>query len=997
MSVRILQVNIDRGREATDLLFKTAMTAKVDMILMAEPNKKKVCLGRWLKDKKMDAAILVLNRDIEVLNYEEGHEGFIWVELEGVVIYSCYSSPNITNEQFETYLVSLGESLRTHKKGVLVAGDLNAKSHMWSSRHENERGRMLTDWMAEHSMTIHNVGSDPTFVRRGTESHIDITMSSEGIAAKIKRWRVSDEENLSLHQNIYYTFEAGRPKLQPKTDIKWRVDYRKLPQFIEELKNETTQMCNFEAQECMLAIVRVMDKIFAKQSGNKNRAVYWWNDSIAQVRRECLTARRKMTRANKNNRLTADERETFRNIYKTKRTELRKTIRQAKNYAWQKICEELNDDIWGMAYQIVCKKFKMLPRIKITEEKELDIVRHMFPSQAQQKWPGIESLGDEFPLFSQEELQAAAEKLKNKKSPGPDLIPPEIIKIVISSIPDTILSMMNNHLKQCIFPRIWKRAKLVLVEKPKKPGDLEIKYRTLSLIDCMGKVLEQLIATRLVREVENKLSENQFGFRRKRSTIDAMKCVTKIINEVKEKPFGDRRYAVLVTIDIKNAFNTVPWAGIIKELNEFGVSKYLIKIISSYLEERRLHLTSQQIDMSAGVPQGSILGPLLWIIYYDSILKTPMPHGVTLLGYADDTAIVVKAKTEDLLTVNTNIALGRLQRAINKKQLQVEKTKTEAVILYGARSLKSLRFEIDDVIIETRNSLKYLGVHFGKDGNMMEHVKQTITKCEKTTMALSRLMPNIGGPTSSRRKILATVCHSVILYAAPIWGGVLRYQKYRNMLISMQRKMAIRVASAYRTISAEAIQVIAGLTPIDLLVEERMKTYGMEKADILQAREQTMREWQNRWGEETGKAKWTKTLIRDLEKWTNRKHGDVDYHLTQFLGGHGCFCSFLKRFRLRQSDECWYCGMVDTPEHTFFQCQRWTEQRNKINTIIGAEMTPNNIIELMLKGPKEWEEIHESIRIVLGQKEKDELENKEPVRDLRTTEQPEGNHATQNR
>ena len=102
-----------------------------------------------------------------------------------------------------------------------------------------------------------------------------------------------------------------------------------------------------------------------------------------------------------------------------------------------------------------------------------------------------------------------------------------------------------------------------------------------------------------------------------------------------------------------------------------------------------------------------------------------------------------------------------------------------------------------------------------------EHIKTAIAKAEKTMATLMGLMPNIGGPNSRMRAILCGVVHSVLLYGAPIWYSVCTVKKYRDMLVSCQRKFLIRVIRAYRTVSGEATQVVAAIPPIDLLAKER--------------------------------------------------------------------------------------------------------------------------------------------------------------------------------
>ncbi|KAJ3616517.1 hypothetical protein MTP99_019814, partial [Tenebrio molitor] len=167
-------------------------------------------------------------------------------------------------------------------------------------------------------------------------------------------------------------------------------------------------------------------------------------------------------------------------------------------------------------------------------------------------------------------------------------------------------------------------------------------------------------------------------------------------------------------------------------------------------------------------------------------------------------------------------------------------------------------------------------------------------------------MPNVGGARSSRRRLLAAVVHSKLLYGAPAWAGALKYKRNTDILVSAQRRALLRIASAYKTTSAEAIQVITGVLPVDLQVRRLNLLYRTARARS-EVDEALLCEWQRRWvsGE---KAAWTRTLIPDISMWVKKKHGELDYHLTQALTGHGCFAAFLHRIGKEQDDRCWYCG-----------------------------------------------------------------------------------------
>jgi hypothetical protein len=131
----------------------------------------------------------------------------------------------------------------------------------------------------------------------------------------------------------------------------------------------------------------------------------------------------------------------------------------------------------------------------------------------------------------------------------------------------------------------------------------------------------------------------------------------------------------------------------------------------------------------------------------------------------------------------------------------------------------------------------------------------------------------------------------------------------------VQRKVALRITMAYRTVSTDAARVLAGTVPIELLIEERAaeRTDGGNKAD---RRSKTMEKWQRQW-ETSRVGAWTRELIPDIDAWTRRKHGQLTHHMTQMLTGHGSFGQYRHRIRKIETAICQYCKAEDdTAEHT---------------------------------------------------------------------------------
>lgn len=989
--IKVLQGNLHRSRVADDLLTQIVREKGVDILIISEQYKNKN-ESKWFTDVTNTAAIWIANPGkIHVERHGNGN-GFVWVKCSNFTVMSCYLTPNQTAQEYREMIEQIEDTVANLEGKKIVCGDFNAKAAEWGMTQTDSRGSQILEMAARQNLLILNTGNTSTFRRPGySETIPDISLASEDIAEEIYEWTVLEDYTASDHQ--YITFKIHRMERRLANNIegnaKWnaaKLDTRKLAdslrssRVVTQASEEQQEINGAEAivEATMNAISQACEASMPRKViRNNRRPVYWWTDEIAELRRKCLRLRRAAQRTR-----DRPEAATTSMEYITARKALRIAIKKSKNDKWKALCDDVNNDPWGLGYKIVLKKVRAPTAAnELQEDMMRNIVDTLFPTHPRRSHRGNIEAGEEIPVFTQKELEDAANSMKSKKAPGPDGIPAEAIKAAVTICPQMMLNMYNTCLKEGCFCKRWKEARLVLINKGKGEQHTASSYRPLCMLDTAGKLFEKLLRARLGEAIRRAgdLSDMQFGFRRGRSTVDALQAVIKNVEKAESGNHHSRKMVMFVTLDVKNAFNSAKWVDIIEALQrQFNIPEYLLRMIDDYLHDRSLIYNTangrRRKEVTSGAAQGSILGPDLWNALYDSLLRIEIPGNTSLLGYADDLGAMIATRTTEEAQIKLNQVMRRVNNWMESHGLELAEAKTEIVLLTTKRIPRIIPIQVGAEIIETKMAAKYLGIMLDTKLNFWQQIKQVTDKAAVVTNQLSRLMANIGGPTPAKRRLLMTTMQSILLYGAEIWADALNKDYCRRRMAAVQRRGALRVACSYRTVSHPAVYVIATVIPIDLLAQERKSIYTRgsaisRKEAATEARTRSMEIWQQRWNSDN-RGRWTARLIPQLHAWADRKHGEVNFYITQFLSGHGYFRSYLHRMGKVTSPQCRNCATIeDTVYHTFFECDMAAVERNNLVVAVG-NVTPENIISVMLDCEEKWNTVAIYIEAVLRKKKR---------------------------
>lgn len=835
-------------------------------------------------------------------------------------------------------------------------------------------------------MIVHNRYNEKTFCNKNGSSVIDLIISSLNLYSKIDELKLKVNTQ-TPHLSVEFKVKTEvniRNEIITKLDLdefSKNINKEDLSPFITELTTcENSEQLNMVTIKLENYIKNVMAFTARNiQTVDKEKTFPWWSQKLELIRKILRNINKKIykTKSKIKKLYLGDLRDRIKKFY-------RKEIQRAKSESWNQLLN--STEVFGKPYKILLRKKKRLEippimhndcvyvdkllKIEIIMNTIFPVTNESINLSSHQETGKTDNIEYDY-TETKTVTNSAIRSLKTRKASGLDGISNAVIKIIHSKCRDLLPTLYYCSLKINVFPNTWKAGKLVLINKPGKDPTSPSSYRPITLLSNMGKLYEKNINHHLneFMRKHNVLNHNQFGFRRKLSTENAVRKAFEIINRYR----NSHRHVLLVSFDVSGAFDKIKHPELINILTQHSFPSNLISLTADYLTNRTIgwyhesssdHVTR---NLTTGVPQGSVLGPVLFNIAMTNIHKINMEGNIEIISYADDILLIAgidtkKEKGADDLKINSSI--GKMSQELSKLGLKFNPNKTNSILISRRHDKEQVKtrienhVKIDNTALKISNKMKYLGIIIDEKLNFSCHLDYTINKIVNYYKLFLALYGNTFGYCYKNRVILyKAIFVPLISYCSRVYYNKLtKYQNFR--LRKTQRSIIKGIISGYKTISYQSVYAISGLMPIDNKIklvnkikEARETVRGPElKKTIRDLNESAIQEWQLSYdAATTGRV--TYAFLPSIKDRINLRHLTPNFFMTQIMSGHGNFSLYLNKFKIKESATCEECqSEIDDVWHTLFHCEKHAVLRNKYQNLINKiENSGNSLLGLNKK------------------------------------------------
>lgn len=692
---------------------------------------------------------------------------------------------------------------------TIIAGDMNCRMDV-----NDNRSRELLQLMAEEGFTLINNKNDKTYLAHNGSSTIDlifykgseINLISHKVGYSIK------EAHLKKHIPVTASFSIKQQAFLTKERSITKPRSRKFD--VHSLSQQQTKITDLQEkieQNDIDAAAEIMEDIIkgATSPIKKRRSQKWFDRTCYLERKRVIQALHKARISNSREDLT-----TYSALRKQYKTLLRNT---RNNYIESEAIRMVEETRENPYRALKPRKTQTVSKIDmdIWEEHFTDLLNQKRSLQA---YP-IKTVEPNSPQnpFTSEEIGATLSKLKDRKACGPDGIFNEHIKSSAEILLPTLTNLLNACLRTGNIPTTWKTSTIKVMYKGKGDPCDPNSYRGIALENNHLKILTRLITQRITEEIEQSIPEEQFGFRKGRNTIQAIRNLLDDIDTALRHPRG-KFHAVF--IDFSKAFDKLNRSIISSKLESIAMeNKDLTCLIHNILSSNSVQISdsitlSTNITQTNGVLQGDPLSPLLFNIATHDVVKSIREEStdVKIYIYADDMVLGSHDRSE------LQKATYALEKWADQNELEINMQKTEHMIFRkGGKISQQDKIFLKQEPLQTVNQAKYLGLTLQTTTNSFRvHTKQRATAATKAIHDIREL-------TKLSLKTAMIIFHTKIV---PIltYGLDLTWDKLRTKDLHTLENVKARFLKAALGVSKHTLSRLVYVLAHETFLIEELRT-----------------------------------------------------------------------------------------------------------------------------------------------------------------------------
>jgi ribonuclease HI len=731
-----------------------------------------------------------------------------------LTVINVYYPSQPTDESNFSWITSLDYS----KKWV-VAGDFNVSNPLWDSKfpktQKNCYDHPLVDAILDSPLDFINDGQ---FTRIGNKRErntaIDLSLVSTSLLVNSSySWMVHNDSLFSDHCPISFSLGNRAPVEKNDFDNAPRFNFKKadwanfenqINKKVEELKNQNLDLVEPDQLLQIITdnILCCAEQAIPKRSPRASYAlsVPWWDEDCNNA----VHKKRKALENFRNNLITQNQQlffeastkcmevltnaqtkhwENFLNEEVHNHSDLHKVWDKLKNFNGYRPNNE-NKLINEKGESVTCSLDKANLFLKTfakvsqsTHQEEDQKINKQDKEKAFQEPIPNNNLPINKPITLNEIKTALLETTTAGKATGFNPINNQMLR----NLPLSFLNIICLLFQKCwingVYPDQWKHALVVPIHKMGKPQNLPSSYRPIALTSHLGKLYERVVKNRLVYFLEenNVIPNSQAGFRKNRSCIEH---VVHLVEDVK-KAWHNGKAVVATFFDISRAFDTVWHAGLLNKLGQIGLSGNIYAFIKDFLTDRKISVkvgshTSNHEFLDMGVPQGSVIAPILFIIMLYDLTMHVKNKNLTLSLFADDLAFWIKTPwrrkvPQNWLRTYQNL-IDSVSNYMTENGFSLSTEKTKYLVFSRNKNLREcIKLKLSGVNLERSNAIKFLGVTIHDQLYWTEHCQNLLLKAKRGVRLIKLIAKERFATPAILRHLTISLVRSQLMYGHEVY------------------------------------------------------------------------------------------------------------------------------------------------------------------------------------------------------------------------------------